>query len=139
MRSLFEQRVFREIKARGYHVVPQYPVGRRRLDLVIVGDGGRLAVECDGHRWHTDPIDTEADARRDRELRRMCWEVRRIRESEFELDPERELAPLWQRLTERGIHSLPPSDTDKPMSDSWRPIELTLDDIEDDDIEEGQR
>lgn len=47
--SLFEQRVFREIKARGYHVVPQYPVGRRRLDLVIVGDGGRIAVECDGH------------------------------------------------------------------------------------------
>ena len=39
--SLFEQRVFREIPSRGYHVVPQYPVGARRLDLVVVGDGSR--------------------------------------------------------------------------------------------------
>ncbi|MFD1045527.1 AAA domain-containing protein, partial [Kibdelosporangium lantanae] len=35
--SLFEQRVFREIRRRGYHVVPQYRVGTRRLDLVVVG------------------------------------------------------------------------------------------------------
>ncbi|MCE7002894.1 AAA family ATPase [Kibdelosporangium philippinense] len=102
--SLFEQRVFREIKKRGHHVVPQYAVGTRRLDLVVVGDGGRLAVECDGHRWHTSLTQQASDARRDLELRRMRWEVVRIRESEFEFDPEKELAPLWQRLDERGIH-----------------------------------
>lgn len=46
--SLFEQRVFREIRQRGYYAVPQYRVGSRSLDIVVVGAGGRLAVECDG-------------------------------------------------------------------------------------------
>ncbi|MGQ0576185.1 MAG: AAA domain-containing protein [Pseudonocardia sp.] len=68
--SMFEQRVFRELKKRGYHVVPQYPVGSRRLDLVVAGDGGRVAVECDGHRWHAGLDDQTNDARRDRELAR---------------------------------------------------------------------
>jgi very-short-patch-repair endonuclease len=101
--SLFEQRVFREIKARGYHVVPQHPVGSRRLDLVISGAGGRVAVECDGHRWHTSTEKQRDDARRDRDLARQGWQVMRIRESEYEFDKDRELQPLWERLKHRGI------------------------------------
>ncbi|NJC73013.1 AAA family ATPase [Planosporangium thailandense] len=133
--SLFEQRVFREIRARGYHVVPQFSVGQRRLDLVIVGAGGRIAVECDGHRWHTSTADSAADARRDRELRRMGWEVRRIRESEFEFDPERELAPLWQRLAERSIHpASTPTPAQPTAQNSWHPIDLPADDAEGDDL-----
>ena len=31
--SLFEQRVFRAIRGRGFHVVPQFRVGGRRLEL----------------------------------------------------------------------------------------------------------
>jgi very-short-patch-repair endonuclease len=125
--SLFEQRVFREIKERGYYVVPQHCVGTRSLDLVVVGDGGRIAVECDGHRWHTSVTDTTADGRRDRELRRMGWEVLRIRESEFEFDPERELAPLWHRLDERGIR---PRTADEPTNQQWQPIPLPDNDNE---------
>ncbi|UCZ90707.1 AAA domain-containing protein [Gordonia sp. WA4-43] len=34
--SLFEQRVFNEIVARGYHVNPQIPVNNRRIDLVVM-------------------------------------------------------------------------------------------------------
>jgi very-short-patch-repair endonuclease len=123
--SLLEQRVFRAIKQRGYHVVPQHKVGPRALDLVVVGDGGRLAVECDGHRWHTSTTQQISDARRDRELRRMGWEVVRIRESEFEFDGERELAPLWQRLEQRQIH---PRDARTGHTSGWAPIDLPEDD-----------
>jgi very-short-patch-repair endonuclease/superfamily I DNA/RNA helicase len=119
--SLFEQRVFREIKQRGYHVVPQHKVGSRSLDLVVTGDGGRLAVECDGHYWHTSPSQQVSDAHRDRELRRMGWDLVRIRESEFEFDTARELAPLWQRLEERGIH---PHTAPADIDDEWTPISL---------------
>jgi len=127
--SLFEQRVFREIKRRDYHVVPQHQVGLRFLDLVITGEGGRLAVECDGHHWHTSPGQQISDARRDRELRRMGWDVVRIRESEFEFDPERELAPLWRRLNERGIH---PHIGQADTTGEWTPITLpATDDLED--------
>ncbi|MBI1759504.1 MAG: DUF559 domain-containing protein [Actinobacteria bacterium] len=135
--SLFEQRVFREIRGRGYHVVPQYPVGSRRLDLLVVGDGGRLAVECDGHRWHTSVEQVASDARRDRELHRMRWEVLRIRESEFEFDRDRALAPLWTALRARGIEPFQdPGDSVTP----WEPVELVeMDEDEDheDDEEEG--
>ena len=127
--SLFEQQVFREIKQRGYHVVAQHKVGSRSLDLVITGDGGRLAVECDGHYWHTSPGQQVSDARRDRELRRMGWDLVRIRESEFEFDSVRELTPLWRRLEERGIHPhAAPPDTDG----EWTPISLPeADELED--------
>jgi very-short-patch-repair endonuclease len=125
--SLFEQRVFRKIRERGYFVVPQCPVGSRFLDLVVVGDGSRLAVECDGHQWHTSPGDTAADARRDRELRRMGWNVVRIRESEFEFDPDRELATLWRRLDEHGIHPHTATEAD-PGNAAWKPVELPADD-----------
>jgi very-short-patch-repair endonuclease len=125
--SLFEQRVFRKIRERGYFVVPQFPVGSRFLDLVVVGDGSRLAVECDGHQWHTSPGDTAADARRDRELRRMGWNVVRIRESEFEFDPDRELATLWRRLDEHGIRPHTAAEAD-PGDAAWKPVELPADD-----------
>lgn len=113
--SLFEQRVFREIRKRGYHVVPQYPVGSRHLDLVIVGDGARVAVECDGHRFHTSPEDTDSDARRDRELHRMKWEVVRIRESE---SPSTE-SERWRRcgLQSRREESRPGHYRRMPQAD----------------------
>ncbi len=129
--SMFEQKVFRHIKERGYHVVPQLPVGSRRLDLVVVGNGGRIAVECDGHQWHTSPTDVASDARRDRDLRRMKWKVLRIRESEFELNPERELEPLWLLLDESGIY---PRAEAAVVDSSWQPIELTETDDEGADL-----
>jgi very-short-patch-repair endonuclease len=127
--SLFEQRVFREIRQRGYFAVPQYRVGTRSLDIVVVGAGGRLAVECDGHYWHTSPSQQTSDARRDRELRRMGWDVVRIRESEYEFDAARELAPLWSRLTERGIR---PNDEERKVNGSaaWTPVDLPLDEAD---------
>lgn len=106
--SMFEMRVFRELKMRGYHVVPQHPVGSRRLDLVVTGDGGRIAVECDGHRWHTGLDDQINDARRDRDLARQGWQTVRLRESEFEFDRARELGRLWAFL---DAHKIMPKDS----------------------------
>jgi len=59
----------------------------------------------------------------------MGWDVVRIRESEFEFDPERELAPLWRRLNERGIH---PHIGQADTTGEWTPITLpATDDLED--------
>ncbi|HVQ93945.1 MAG TPA: AAA domain-containing protein [Mycobacteriales bacterium] len=107
--SLFEQRVYRRIRHRGYAVTSQFRVEGRRLDLVVTGAQGRLAVECDGRRWHTDPDQQRADLRRDRELRRVGWEIWRVRESAFALDPDAALAPLWDRLHRRGIRPQQPA------------------------------
>lgn len=102
--SQFEEDVFRLIKARGYRVVPQVKVGTlgKRLDLVVEGMRNRLAIECDGDRWHG--LDKwEDDMERQRILERVGWTFWRIRGSEFYLNRERALDPLWEKLDEMGI------------------------------------
>lgn len=95
--SLFEQRVFNRLVDRGYSVVPQFPAEGYRIDLVVVGDKTRLAVECDGDAWHG-PEAYERDLARQRDLERCGWRFFRIRESEFYADRPAVLARLWDTL-----------------------------------------
>jgi very-short-patch-repair endonuclease len=102
--SITQQRIFRELRDRGYEVIAQYEIGNRRIDLLIVGDQGRLAVECDGPSVRRTPDELAADIAHDRELRRCDWRIVRIRESEFVFDPPAALTPLWEQLQQRGIN-----------------------------------
>ncbi|MFE3188086.1 AAA domain-containing protein [Nocardia sp. NPDC059240] len=118
--SLFEQRVFRDIVDRGYHANPQVEVNNRRLDLVVTGAAGRLAVECDGDAWHSTPQQRLADFERERELRRCGWEFWRIRESEYYLDPVAALSGLWEALGQRGIR--PAATWGEPVVSAASPV-----------------
>ena len=100
--SLFEQRVFNELVRRGYYVIPQFDAFGRRIDLVVQGSEGRLAVECDGDHWHGDEH-AVADQARQRELERLGWVFVRIFESDFYLDKESEIQRIIDRLDELGI------------------------------------
>lgn len=112
--SLFEQRIFNEIAARGYHVNPQVPVNSRRIDLVVTGSSARLAVECDGDAFHSTPDQIRADLDREVELRRCGWTFWRVRESAYYADPIQAMTTLWDELDSRGIRPLgadmPPDD-----------------------------
>ena len=100
--SWFELDVFLRIARRGYRVIPQHEVGGYRIDLVVDGMDGRLAVECDGDEWHG-PDRYEQDVARQRVLERCGWTFWRVRESEFRLDPDNALSDLWETLERRGI------------------------------------
>jgi len=133
--SLFEQHVYLRLKGRGYHVIPQYPAGSKRIDLVVVGARGRLAVECDGERYHSTPEQIRHDQQRDRELQRVGWTFWRIRESEFRLDPDEALSDLWEELNRLGIRPVTfggPDDWSRSPSASgspqWTPLDLSSDD-----------
>ncbi len=104
--SDFERRVLRELLARGYRVRPQYQVGRFRIDLVVEGAHGRLAVECDGDQFHG-PDQWEADLRRQRVLERQGWTFWRVRGSAFYRHPQSALASLWTTLDDLGIRPAP--------------------------------
>ncbi|HYZ99156.1 MAG TPA: AAA domain-containing protein [Acidimicrobiales bacterium] len=101
--SRFEQRVFVALRDRGFHVTPQVDVNGRRIDLVVSGAEGRLAVECDDDNWHTRVDDQLADLDRELELHRAGWMFWHVRESEFYLDPVAALSGLWTTLEARGI------------------------------------
>lgn len=102
--SKFEEDVYRIIYARGYRVIPQVKVANlgKRIDIVIEGIRNRLAVECDGDKWHG--IDKwEEDIERQRILERVGWTFWRVRGSVFYRDPEKAMASLWKKLDEMGI------------------------------------
>jgi len=130
--SIFEQRVYLQIAARGYAIAPQVPVEGKRIDLVVLGADGRLAVECDGDAFHTTPDQVRADIARERELRRVGWEFWRVRESEFIFDPDRALQPLWKELQRRGIEpGVTMPDTGPTSETTWVPAELPDEDGDD--------
>src|SRR5579875_2453609 len=100
--SEFERDVYRHIVARGYRVKTQFRVGRYRIDLVIEGQRGRLAVELDGDAYHgADRF--EADRDRQAILERLGWTFHRIRGSAYYRDPDEAMSFLWERLENLDI------------------------------------
>lgn len=134
--SLFEQRVYLALTARGYHVVPQVSVGGRSLDLVVVGQQSRLAVECDGPH-HLAPGQVSDDLARERELRRTGWRIFHLPLSEFELNQDRALRPLWTQLDALGIQPGARDSASITKPSSWKPL-LLPDVPEDGDIGDGR-
>ncbi|MDR5659998.1 AAA domain-containing protein [Serpentinicella sp. ANB-PHB4] len=102
--SKFEEDVYRIITAKGYRVIPQVKIGTlgKRIDMVIEGMRNRLAVECDGDRWHG--LDKwEEDIERQRILERVGWTFWRIRGSVFYRNPQKAMDFLWSKLEEMEI------------------------------------
>jgi very-short-patch-repair endonuclease/DNA polymerase III delta prime subunit len=102
-RSQFERDFLRHLVGRGYRTIrPQHQVGSYFIDFVIDGPSSRLAVECDGDKYHP-PEKWEADRARQSVLERAGWVFVRIRGSSFYRDPARALEPLWEKLEELQI------------------------------------
>ena len=86
--SEFEKAIFRSLVQRGYHVTPQVGSVGFSIDMVVEGEGGRrLAIECDGDRYHG-PDRWADDMRRQRILERVGWTFWRCFGSNYSLDPE---------------------------------------------------
>ena len=78
------------------------------MDIVVAGPNGRLAIECDGDRWHGEDV-WHRDRARQEVLERAGWTFERIRGSSFYRDPETAMQPVWQHLSDLGI----------PTGDEW--------------------
>jgi very-short-patch-repair endonuclease len=103
--SPLEQHVYLRLRERGYAVVAQQRVHGLRIDLVVLGDRSRLAVECHGETWHG-PDRYARDMARQRDLERCGWRFFRLTASEFSRDPDASLDPLWRLLQDRGIRPI---------------------------------
>jgi very-short-patch-repair endonuclease len=139
--SKLERDVYRWATARGFHVRTQVTVGdptnhRYRIDLVVEGMRGRLAVECDGDQWHG-PDRYEQDMARQRDLERSGWQFVRIRGGDFYRDQSLAMEPLWAELSRLGIQPggidqaaaepPPPADSDRlPHREVEESIPLAL-------------
>ena len=78
-------------------MTPHWRIGTFRIDLVVEGNGKRLAIECDGDRYH--PLEKlPEDMDRQSVLERMGWIFSRIRSSEFLRNPARAMKPVLEKL-----------------------------------------
>src|SRR5258707_13537523 len=95
--SSFEREVMKYLETTGYRLAPQWKVGSFRIDLVVEGNGKRLAIECDGDRYH--PLERlQEDMDRQSILERMGWVFTRIRGTEFFREPDRTMKPVIEKL-----------------------------------------
>jgi very-short-patch-repair endonuclease len=104
--SGFEFEMFDELVKRGYRVEPQVKCGAYRIDFVVEGrEGRRLAVECDGDRFHG-PGQWSDDMARQRVLERAGWTFWRCFASSFTRRREAVVQDLLQTLDGLGIEPL---------------------------------
>ncbi|RHB46584.1 AAA domain-containing protein [Exiguobacterium sp. AM39-5BH] len=103
--SPFEEEVYKRLTNRGYLVRPQVQVNGYRIDLVVEGESNRLAVECDGERWHGPDV-YEQDMFRQKVLERAGWTFWRVRGRHFYRNADQAMEPLWTLLDEMGIEPI---------------------------------
>ncbi len=98
--------MYDELTQRGYWVTPQVRVGQYRIDMVVEGhDDARLAVECDGDKYHG--ADKWADdMQRQRVLERAGWMFWRCFASAVIRRRKEVLGDLLKTLAERGIEPI---------------------------------
>ncbi|HCE57543.1 MAG TPA: hypothetical protein DER09_06950 [Prolixibacteraceae bacterium] len=106
--SWFEVDVFNDIVNKGYNVKPQYEVakGKYRIDLVaFFPDGTKIAIECDGDKWHG-AEKYQDDMMRQKVLERCGWQFFRVRGGEYYSNREKALEPLWRMFKEHDLKKL---------------------------------
>jgi very-short-patch-repair endonuclease len=120
--SWFEVDVFLKIVDRGYRVLPQFEVNTRRIDLVVEGLRGRLAVECNGDQWHG-PDRYESDMARQRDLERCGWVFWTVRGSDFYRNTDAALDEIWDILEKMKITPRHSWDSDRERTETETTIE----------------
>ena len=119
--SPFERLVMADLINAGYRLTPQWEVGAYRIDIVVEGTKKRIAVECDGDRYHP-PEKLADDLQRQMVLERLGWRFVRLRGSEYFRDPKKTMNRVFGELDEFGIEKLGPA-ADAPKNQSG-PSEL---------------
>ncbi|MCH8042440.1 MAG: DUF559 domain-containing protein [Planctomycetes bacterium] len=101
--SEFERQVMERLVLKRFQVTPQWRVGQYRIDLVVEDNRKRLAIECDGDRFH--PIERlPDDMARQAVLERLGWTFIRLRGSEFFRAPDTTMERVFKKLRRMDIH-----------------------------------
>lgn len=98
--SWFEVDVYNDIIRKKLSIIPQYEVakGRYRIDMVaLLPDGTKIAIECDGDKWHG-AEQHQNDIMRQKVLERCGWQFFRVRGYEYYTNREKALEPLWNMI-----------------------------------------
>ncbi len=124
--SPFEVAVIKELRDRGWQVVPQVGVSGYRIDLAVINKfkpgNFLLGIECDGATYHSAPSARDRDRLRQLVLEGLGWKIHRIWSTDWWFNPEIPLNNLIDRLTKLETEADAQNEADtektifKPMS-----------------------
>jgi very-short-patch-repair endonuclease len=121
----FEKEVASRLVQAGYRVSPQWRVGYYRIDLVVEHDARRVAIECDGDKYH--PIEKlPDDMARQAVLERRGWKFIRIRGSAFFRDPEGVMRSVFAQISSLGIEPVGPEPSAGEQSPQGELVERVI-------------
>lgn len=106
--SPFEIDVGKALVAKGYKIVQQWKVGAYRIDIVVVDGDKRVAIECDGERYHSGEEKVREDLERKTILERLGWRFINIRGSEYYRNPEKAMIKVFFELESLDIQPQEP-------------------------------
>ena len=101
--SPFEMEVMKYLLAENYKIIPQYKVGAYRIDMVIQYHDKKVALECDGEKFH-DEDQLKDDLARQAILERLGWRFIRIRGSTYYLNPGHTMKCVVEMLSKYEIY-----------------------------------
>jgi very-short-patch-repair endonuclease len=129
--SPFETEVYDLLVDRGYRVTPQVKVGHYRIDMVVEGNNdARLAIECDGDKYHGADKWSD-DMRRQRDLERAGWSFWRCFASTFLRRRTDIVSDLMKTLAEHGIEPVGIEDGPRSIHTEQRIVSASQIDIDD--------
>lgn len=119
--SEFEADVAAAVRGKGLRVLHQYPACGFNIDLMVEreADGARVAVECDGERYHVDEhgmLKVE-DLERQAILERAGWAVVRIPYRKWIGDPGRQVERVMTAIDAEAAMNMALSDVDSGVDD----------------------
>jgi very-short-patch-repair endonuclease len=114
--SEFEAEVAAALRNRGLFVLHQYPACGFHIDLVCEREGTRVAVECDGERYHLDEHGQPRleDLEREAILRRAGWRIVRIPYRKWLQAREVSVAAVLAALDEESADAKETNDSPLP-------------------------
>lgn len=102
--SVFEQEICQTLVARGFNVIQQFPVSSYRIDMVACCGNKKVAIECDGEKYHSGEQKIREDMERQNIIERITkFKFIRIRGSEYYLNKDKAIERIIEELNEYGI------------------------------------
>jgi len=102
--SVFEEKIAKYLISEGYHIEQQWEAGLYKIDMVALFQDKKVAIECDGEKWHSTEERIREDMERQNVLERCGWEFIRIRGSRYFKNPESTMKALIEELNRKGIY-----------------------------------
>ncbi|MCT8975735.1 AAA domain-containing protein [Clostridium sp. CX1] len=100
-KSNFQKDVYEMLIKRGYSVIPKVNLGTYKVDFIIRSERNEAAIICEGEGSYSSSRKESIEEKL--ELKRMGWDIFRIRGCEFYYNPEETMEILSRKLKSIGI------------------------------------